>query len=385
MIQSEYSILYLEINLFSIALIWIILHKTNGLSKMVAQRNFAMSIIAEMVFFASDTIFVLINTHLLRFGRADGIAMLFCKEVYFFATSMMCFFWFIYFEHLRDTAFARDKRCVRAASLILWFMAILLTINIFNGFLFYVDSNGDYHRGPYFILTYLLSYSYVLVAFIRTVSGLLSKSYKGDRIVLIPLILFPAAPALAGIIQFVYPRLPVACGVLAITTLVLYLNWIDQLISLDPLTGLNNRKQLNHFYGQWIKNHGEGDTIYLLMIDANKFKSINDTYGHVQGDAALKNIAEALRLGCRRLPKRANIARYGGDEFAILIEAEDPEETNLLKETIKEKLIAVNSDTGIPFDLTVSIGIASSDGSSTLKDLIVKADEDMYKAKRNDR
>ncbi len=92
-----------------------------------------------------------------------------------------------------------------------------------------------------------------------------------------------------------------------------------------------------------------------------------------------------MRPGCRRLPKRANIARYGGDEFAILIEAEDPEETNLLKETIKEKLIAVNTDTGIPFDLTVSIGIASSDGSSTLKDLIVKADEDMYKTKRNDR
>ena len=383
MIHTEYSILYLEINLFSLAIIWIILHKTNGLSKMVAQRNFAMSIIAEMVFFASDTIFVLINTHMLNFYRADGIAMLICKEVYFFATSMMCFFWFIYFEHLRGTAFARDKRCVRASSSILWLMGILLVINIFTGFLFYVDPNGDYHRGPCFILTYLLSYSYVLVAFIRTVSGLMSRSYKGDRNVLIPLVLFPAAPATAGVIQFIYPRLPVACGVLAITTLILYLNWIDQLISLDPLTGLNNRKQLNHFYEQWCRNHGEGDTINLLMIDANKFKSINDTYGHVEGDAALKNIAEALRLGCRRLSKRANIARYGGDEFAVLFEAGSPDEVNLLIDAITENLAAVNADTRIPFDLTVSIGASSSDGSSTLKDLIDSADEAMYRAKRN--
>ena len=57
---SEYAILYLEINIVSIVLIAIILKKTTGLSKMVAQRNFAMSIIAEMVFFASDTFFVMI-------------------------------------------------------------------------------------------------------------------------------------------------------------------------------------------------------------------------------------------------------------------------------------------------------------------------------------
>ena len=53
---ADYSILYLEVNLLSLALIAIILRKTNGLSKMVAQRNFVMSIAAEMVFFASDTL-----------------------------------------------------------------------------------------------------------------------------------------------------------------------------------------------------------------------------------------------------------------------------------------------------------------------------------------
>ena len=76
---------------------------------------------------------------------------------------------------------------------------------------------------------------------------MLDKSYTGDKHTLVLLIVFPAVPGLAGIIQFVYPRIPVACAMLAITTLLLYLNWIDQLISLDPLTGLNNRKQLGHF------------------------------------------------------------------------------------------------------------------------------------------
>ncbi len=240
-------------------------------------------------------------------------------------------------------------------------------------------------RKPLFILTYVLSYSYVLITFVRTVQSLHNKSYSGDRHTLILLALFPLAPAAAGILQFVYPRLPVACGVLSITTLILYLNWIDQLISLDPLTGLNNRKQINHFYDQWVKNHGEGDIINVLMIDADKFKSINDTYGHIQGDRALKNISEALRLSCRKLPKRANIARYGGDEFAVMFESEDPEDAAGLKEKISQKLDEVNKNSGLTFNLTVSIGIASSDGSLSLKELIDKADEDMYEAKKASR
>ena len=385
MMQAEYAILYLEINLLSLIIIAIILHKTNGLSKMVAQRNFAMSIVAEMVFFASDTLYVLVNSGVLRFGVADGIVKLMCKEIYFFSTAMMCFFWFIYFEHLRATAFVREKKNVRLASCILWAMGILLFINLFTGFLFSVDADGTYHRGSFFILTYILSYSYVLIAYIRTICGMLDKSYTGDRNTLRLLVIFPAAPGAAGIFQFIYPRLPVACGVLAITTLLLYLNWIDQLISLDPLTGLNNRKQLGHFYDHWTKNHGEGDTINVLMIDANKFKSINDTYGHVEGDRALKNIAESLRLGCKGLPKRANIARYGGDEFAVLFEASNQDDIGHLMDNIREQLAAINERTKVPFELTVSIGSASSDGSLSLKELIDKADEAMYEEKEASR
>lgn len=77
----------------------------------------------------------------------------------------------------------------------------------------------------------------------------------------------------------------------------------------------------------------KGRHIYVV-IDVNKFKSINDTYGHIQGDNALKNIAESLRLGCRVLSRRANIARYGGDEFAVLFEADTPDDTRLLEASI---------------------------------------------------
>ncbi len=156
-------------------------------------------------------------------------------------------------------------------------MGFLLILNLFNGFLFYVDESNVYHRGPFFLMTYLLAYSYIIAAYIRTIAGMLDKSYSGDKHTLRLLIFFPAAPFAAGLVQFICPRLPVACGVLALSSLLLYLNWIDQLISPDPLTGLNNRKMLNYFYDQWVKNRSEKDVMNILMIDANKFKPINDT------------------------------------------------------------------------------------------------------------
>lgn len=64
-VNIEYAMLYLELNLFSLILIWIILRKTQGLSKMEAQRNFVMSIISEMVFFVSDTWFLMVFTNVI--------------------------------------------------------------------------------------------------------------------------------------------------------------------------------------------------------------------------------------------------------------------------------------------------------------------------------
>ena len=313
--MQEYATLYLELNILSIVLVGIIWYKTRGLSQMVAQRNFAMSIIAEIVFFASDTLYVIMKNGLLP---DNDIVRLLCKTAYFFSTSAMCFFWFLYFEHMQDSDFVKERQKVRLASSIMFLMGGLLLVNLFSGFLFYIDSDGVYHRGTFFILTYVLSYSYVIFICVRALYNISKNKTGSDKKQLIRITLFPIAPGLAGALQFINPRIPVACGVLSITTLLLYLNWVDRLISLDPLTGLNNRKQLLHFYEHTNKANSDNGGLYLLLIDADRFKHINDTYGHLQGDKALKNIAEAMKRACKGLPKRANIARYGGDEFVVL-------------------------------------------------------------------
>lgn len=377
--MNEYAILYLEINIFSLVLIGIVLLKTMGLSQMVAQSHFAMSIIAEMVFFVSDTLFVLVNEGVLPGGKP---VMMACKEVYFLATAAMCFFWFIYFEYLRETRFVKRRRYVLYSTSILWLMVIALLANLFNHSLFYIDESGVYRRGPFFILTYILSYSYVLIAFIRVMINLKRDTEATNKDLLIRLAFFPLFPGISGVLQFIYPRLPIACAAISITTLYLYLTWVDQLISLDPLTGLNNRKQLTHTFNNLSKNHEDQDKIRLYLIDVNHFKQINDTYGHLQGDNALKIIAEALKAACKGANRGTVIARYGGDEFVILVSENNNDETIDLKERIKEKLKELSKKKSVPFELTVSVGSACSDNGDSLKDLILKADKAMYMEKK---
>ena len=377
--MNEYAILYLEINIFSLVLIGIILLKTRGLSQMVAQSNFAMSIIAEMVFFVSDTLFVLVNEGVLPGGKP---VMMACKEVYFLATAAMCFFWFIYFEYLRETRFVKRRRYVLYSTSILWLMVIALLANLFNHSLFYIDESGVYRRGPFFILTYILSYSYVLIAFIRVMINLKRDKEATNKDLLIRLAFFPLFPGISGVLQFIFPRLPIACATISLTTLFLYLTWVDQLISLDPLTGLNNRKQLTHTFNNLSKNHENQDKIRLYLIDVNHFKQINDTYGHLQGDNALKIIAEALKAACKGANRGTVIARYGGDEFVILVSENNNDETIDLKERIKEKLKELSEKKSVPFELTVSVGSACSDNGDSLKDLILKADKAMYMEKK---
>ena len=88
----NYTLMYLKINLFSIVLVALIHYKTGGLTKKVAQRNFAMAIDAEMIFFLSDTMCVTMYNGLFTYIPA---LVFFFKTVYFLSTSLMCFYWFV--------------------------------------------------------------------------------------------------------------------------------------------------------------------------------------------------------------------------------------------------------------------------------------------------
>ncbi len=112
----------------------------------------------------------------------------------------------------------------------------------------------------------------------------------------------------------------------------------------------------------------------LLMIDIDNFKEYNDTYGHLSGDRALRNIAKGLKISCRTVDI---VARYGGEEFAVLMPYTNKQEAATAAERLRQVIEKVQ-----PEPLTVSIGVAAypSDAQDE-EQLIANADQALYRAK----
>ncbi|WP_460122610.1 GGDEF domain-containing protein [Pseudomonas sp. H3_G09] len=149
---------------------------------------------------------------------------------------------------------------------------------------------------------------------------------------------------------------------------------------IDPLTGLPNRaawsERLEHEIQQWQQH---GNTLSLAMLDLDHFKRINDSYGHLAGDKVLKIIATVLR---KRLRGTDFIARFGGEEFVLLLPATPPAVGAKLLETLRAAIEACPFHfKGERVTITISMGLASF-RTGEHSDLVLKrADQALYRAK----
>jgi two-component system, cell cycle response regulator len=170
------------------------------------------------------------------------------------------------------------------------------------------------------------------------------------------------------------------------------LNEMRSLARHDHLTGLLTRREMDRVLDEeLIRSHRYGHPVALMLIDLDHFKQVNDTYGHVSGDAALRAVASVVSQ-CARDTDRA--ARYGGDELAVLLPETDNVGACVLAERIRAKVAASGIElppdaqvTGGPIPLTLSIGVAALPGSTvaTPSEFIARADSALYQAKRGGR
>jgi diguanylate cyclase (GGDEF)-like protein len=158
--------------------------------------------------------------------------------------------------------------------------------------------------------------------------------------------------------------------------------YYEQISRIDGLTGLYNR---GYFYNLMDSEISRAErykhNFSLLMIDIDDFKKINDTYGHQVGDEVLKELASLLTSFIR---KHDAVARYGGEEFAIILPQTAKKDGSLFGNRVvngvaSSKIKEISQDNR----LTISAGLAGyPDDAHTQKDLIKKADEALYHAKR---
>lgn len=152
----------------------------------------------------------------------------------------------------------------------------------------------------------------------------------------------------------------------------------------DALTGLHNRGWLDDTFDREIKRSERDELpLALIMIDVDDFKKYNDDYGHLSGDRVLITVADAIRS-----PLRPNdlVARFGGEEFAVLLPETTLDNARIIAERLRENVS--RSDPGmldgkqLP-NVTISMGIAARRPKYSLDMMIAAADVAMYHAKRN--
>ncbi len=153
----------------------------------------------------------------------------------------------------------------------------------------------------------------------------------------------------------------------------------------DPLTELANRKAFDEYIGatvEWARLTAAPSS--LLFVDADHFKSVNDIYGHVGGDKALKGLADCL---VRTFPRRGDfVARYGGEEFCVILRNTEIESAEKLAQRLLAAVrkIKIQHDSKT-FDVTVSVGVATLRSAETAEQWVKRADAALYRAKQDGR
>ena len=164
---------------------------------------------------------------------------------------------------------------------------------------------------------------------------------------------------------------------------------LERLASTDALTKIHNRRYfMEMFELEWAKCERFHHDMGLIIADVDHFKSVNDTFGHPEGDRVLAEIAQAFSRSLRKVDM---VARYGGEEFAVLLPSTDLKGTRLVAEKLRsevEKTVTVGTGSANARNITVSIGLShtpTTPGVTSGDDLIHRADEALYRSKERGR
>jgi two-component system chemotaxis family response regulator WspR len=162
-----------------------------------------------------------------------------------------------------------------------------------------------------------------------------------------------------------------------------------ELSELDGLTGIANRRRFDReLDGEWRRCNREKSELALILIDVDYFKRYNDSYGHLMGDEVLRRVAAALGQALRRSSDL--VARFGGEEFGVVLPTTGPAEAAMVAEILRTAVF----DLAIPHGrseldgrVTISLGVASMPASDEVRtsELVAIADEALYEAKRDGR
>ena len=368
-------LLYITVNTLCAVIMTILMFMVKrGVMHEADQKTFFNICFHCLLLFSLDILWVFVDGATFSYGILLNKVI---NAAYFAQSGVLCYFWSRYSLFLSSSQFKvwNVHRVLFALPMII--IGIMSFASIWTGWFFTVDSANHYHRGELNIVQVSLIFAYLLYSFFVAVFTIKKKRELVNKNKLYAISALGFLPFFANIVQIQYPGLSVFCVGATLGLVVVFLEIQREMISLDPLTRLNNRNQASIYLSTRFKQEIPGKKLYQFAMDLDKFKGINDTYGHMEGDNALLIVSNVLKVVCG--PRGHFISRYGGDEFVVFANLPDDAAADELCMAIEEKL-AKNSF-GLPYELKMSIGYARLRKGETEESFGRRADEALYEIK----
>lgn len=294
-----------------------------------------------------------------------------------------CYFWFRFIEDRLHFSFASKKALNVLLKVPLLVVCTLDVLSIFTEWVFYIDAQGHYQSTSLFMVHTIVNYFYLLIPTLYSVYRAYKARSKQERAEYWTYALYMVAPLLSGLLEDSFPTVPLLALNIFMMILILFLMLQNMQIYHDALTGLNNRRRLNRYLEECLTKASPEHPVLLFLMDINSFKTINDVYGHLEGDQALKIFSGVLKDVASRY--YAFVARYGGDEFCMVADAagHTPEEISADIQQSLKNAQKKDAEENESYTFTVSIGYTVCDRGEARPDSILSsADRLLYENKK---
>lgn len=372
---------YIEVNTIALVMLvtmWYYVVGTHRVNETKKRQIFIKMLVTNGVILLSD-----IGIYLLR-GRSAShwilITHVLCV-VFFLMHGCFGYFWMQYSLQ----CLCPDYQPSKQLTVLLWAPQVLSSAIIiaspWTGWVYQISEENRYHRGPYMWVVMTLACVYWAASVVLTVAEKINPKQIREASVYCALLIFPLPTFIGNLLQLRFYGMSIVWVCSAISLLILFINLQNNQLSRDMLTGLFNRRQTNMQLA-WEMEHlpDSGYQLFLAMVDVDHFKNINDQCGHLAGDQAIIQVGKILRGSCR---KKDFIGRFGGDEFVIIGHTTEAGDWQAIKETIQQKTAEVNAQQGLPYWISLSVGVTiySRQDELTVDAMLSAADQAMYRVK----
>ncbi|MDR0599626.1 MAG: GGDEF domain-containing protein [Treponema sp.] len=296
----------------------------------------------------------------------------------YYASLILAFYHFFIFVDFTVFEDSKRTRIIHTITWLIWVLTLLiLFLNINGGFYFYLDEENRFCHGDYYFIFFITGCLPAAFMVYELISAR-GRFAKRQLVMTLAFVVFIAAGSTVnrfrGTATLIWPCLTAGM-------LYAYFFIVHHESKIDILTGLGNRHSFDEFIDKLERSKRIKEPYSIVMIDMDRFKKINDTLGHAEGDNALKDMAGIIKACTGGDHDFA--ARYGGDEFVL---AAKPEDIDRIMEQIQREMEALNESRGRPYQLRISYGhdVYTPGSGKSIHDFLGHIDALMYRNK-NDR